>query len=95
MATKKQYEILGGPSHLDLCNCFAYAFNKRNPHLANFQLGEVGKVELRIVSLAYESGVEGQFEFVAYVVTRCTLLGCRVNGYYNAMRHSGWANAQV
>jgi|GEM_PF-5143967 len=96
MATKKQYEIVGGPSHLDLVNCFAYAYNKRNPHLANFQLSGVGKVELRIVSLAYESGEEGKFEFVGYVVTRAQpLFGCRINGYYNAPRHSGWANAQV
>ncbi len=90
----EEIPIVCGPSWLDLCIAYAYAFNEANPHRASFTLGKVtvGKmtmiVRAQVIGLEYESGAEGMFNIKAnfYYLGR----DVQATGFYDAKRQKGY-----
>lgn len=92
----EKVDIVSGPSHLEVCNSFAYAFNLLNPHTALFRL-LVGQapvsIRAKVTGLTYESGAEGMFVIKANFI----LLGRNVTaeGFYDAKRQTGHFNVPI
>lgn len=92
----EKIDIMSGPTHLEVCNAFAYAFNLINPHTALFKL-QVGQapvsIRAQVIGLTYESGADGMLNIKANFVLRGR--NVQASGFYNAKRQTGYLNVPM